>query len=153
MLRPGVRSPTNRKAGLRSAAVDGPLILYDDDCGLCKWLVQWFLWWDRRATLHTLPIQSPHADPLLGHMTPEDRLASWHLALPDGGLHSGGAAFPPLLRLLPGGRPLAALVARFPRTTDRAYRWVAGNRRTLGRPLRRSWKERAARRVAARHAR
>jgi predicted DCC family thiol-disulfide oxidoreductase YuxK len=125
-----------------------PLILYDDDCGFCKWMVQWFLLWDRKGVLRTLPIQE--ADALLGHMDPELRLESWHLALPDGSLSSGGAAFPPLLRLLPGGRPLAAAVARIPGVTDRSYRWVARNRTALSKPIRRSWKDSAARRVRAR---
>ena len=127
-----------------------PLILYDDDCGLCKWLVQWFLLWDRRRVLRTLPIQSADADPLLGHMSEEERLASWHLALPDGSVHSAGAAFPPFLRLLPGGRPFAAACARFPGATDRAYRWVARNRTALSRPIPRRFKEKAAQRVQAR---
>lgn len=127
-----------------------PVILYDDDCGLCKWLVQWFLLWDRRGVLRTLPIQSAEADPHLGHLSHEERMASWHLALPDGSVHSGGAAFPPFLRLLPGGRPFAALTARFPGATDRAYRWVARNRTALSRPIRAGWKSSAARRVAAR---
>ena len=30
-------------------------------------------------------------------------MASWHLVAPDGTIVSGGAAFEPLLRLLPGG--------------------------------------------------
>ena len=130
--------------------MDRPLILYDDDCGFCKWMVQWFLMWDRKGRLRTLPIQSPSADPLLGHMSEEDRLASWHLARPGEPLLSGGYAFPPLLRMLPGGKPLAAAFARFPNTTDRAYRWVARNRSALSKPIRRSWKQNAARRVAAR---
>lgn len=131
--------------------MDRPLILYDDDCGFCKWMVQWFLLWDRRDVLRTMPIQSPHADALLGHMTPEQRLESWHFARPGEPLASGGAAFPPLLRMLPGGKPLAAAVARIPGTTDRCYRWVARNRSTLSKPIRRSWKQSATRRVRARH--
>jgi hypothetical protein len=47
---------------------------------------------------------------------------------PDGTVYSAGAAFPPLLRLLPGGRPLAALAAAFPSLTERAYRYVARTR-------------------------
>jgi predicted DCC family thiol-disulfide oxidoreductase YuxK len=78
---------------------------------------------------------------------PEDkRLASWHLVLRSGEVRSGGAAAAPLARLLPGGRPLAALFDAFPRATERAYRWVADHRSALARlvradrdrPLRRS---------------
>ena len=128
-----------------------PVIFYDGDCGLCKWLVQWLLAWDRARELRTLPIQSPAADALLGHLSPEERLASFHLLLPDGELVSGGPAMPELLRRLPGGGPPAAPAARAPGATERGYRWIAANRTTLSRPIRRSWKESAARRVAARH--
>jgi predicted DCC family thiol-disulfide oxidoreductase YuxK len=128
-----------------------PIILYDGECGFCKWLVQWLLAWDRAGEFRTLPIQSPAADALLGHMSEEDRLGSFHLVLPDGSLVSGGPAIPELLRRLPGGGPLAAVSGRVPGPTDRAYRWIAANRSALSRPIRRSWKESAARRVAARH--
>jgi predicted DCC family thiol-disulfide oxidoreductase YuxK len=130
--------------------VERPLILYDDDCGFCNWLVQWLLAWDRQQRLRTLPIQAPEADALLGHMSEEQRYASWHLARPDAPLVSGGAAFPPLLRMLPGGAAPAAVLARFPRTIDRAYQWVAENRTTLSKPIRKSWKQSAKRRVQAR---
>ncbi len=65
-------------------------------------------------------------------MPESERLASWHLVGPDGQVRSGGAAAAPLARLLPGGRPLAALFEAFPRATDRAYRWVADHRGAFG---------------------
>jgi hypothetical protein len=65
-------------------------------------------------------------------MDEERKLASWHLVTADGRVHSAGAAFPPLLRLLPGGRPLAALTAAFPGPTERAYRYVARTRGPRG---------------------
>ena len=40
-------------------------------------------------------------------------MASWHLVV-DGDVYSGGAAAAPLLRLLPGGRPLAPSWPRSP---------------------------------------
>ena len=60
-----------------------PLILYDDDCGFCNWLVQWLLAWDREQRLATLPIQAPEAEPLLRHLSEDERMASWHLARPE----------------------------------------------------------------------
>ena len=48
---------------------------------------------------------------------------------------SAGAAFGPLLRLLPGGVPLARLAERFPSVAERGYRWVAGHRTPIGRAL------------------
>ena len=50
-------------------------------------------------------------------------------------MFSAGAAIEPLMRLLPGGRPLAALARAFPRLTERAYRLVADHRGLLGRFL------------------
>ena len=65
----------------------------------------------------------------------------------EGEVRSAGAAFPPLFRLLPGGRPLAALAARVPDATDRAYRWVAGNRSRWGSFVTDGAKRRADRRI------
>jgi predicted DCC family thiol-disulfide oxidoreductase YuxK len=62
-------------------------------------------------------------------------MASWHLVAADGGVLSAGAAAAPLLRLLPGGAPLAALAERFPAATERAYRWIADHRSALGRSI------------------
>ena len=73
-------------------------------------------------------------------------MASWHLAEPGGRVHSAGAAFAPLLRLLPGGRALAPVFERFPRASERGYRWVADRRSVLGRLV----TERAKRRADAR---
>ena len=75
-----------------------------------------------------MALQDPEADELLGGMDEERKMASWHLVTVDGRVYSAGAAFPPLLRLLPGGRPLAWLTATFPGLTERAYRYVARTR-------------------------
>ena len=108
-------------------------ILYDSDCGLCRVCVALVLAWDRRARLRPVPLDSAAADTLLGAMPAAERRASWHLVTGSGEVHSAGAAFPLLLRLLPGGRPLAGLAARLPRPTERGYRWVADHRSQIGR--------------------
>jgi len=72
---------------------------------------------------------------MLTGMPHEEQMASWHLAMPSGDVHSAGAAFPPLLRILPGGWPLAALTARFPAATEAGYAWGAGHRSTFGRVI------------------
>ena len=68
---------------------------------------------------------------LLAGMPEAEQMASWHLVHPggrngaenatdachrggDGAVRSGGAAFSPLFRLLPGGAPSARLTDRFP---------------------------------------
>jgi predicted DCC family thiol-disulfide oxidoreductase YuxK len=111
------------------------VVLYDDDCGFCKWSLNKILAWDRRGRLRTSPIQSEEGRHLLRDVPAERHLDSWHLALPSGELRSAGAAAPFLLDLLPGGRPLAALTRAFPRATDRAYRYVADHRDRLARAV------------------
>jgi predicted DCC family thiol-disulfide oxidoreductase YuxK len=100
--------------------------------------------WDRRRRLRPIALQDPEADRLLAGIPQEERMASWHFATPDGEVASAGAAFAPLLRLMPGGGPLAALAGRFPRATDRGYRWVAERRGTLGRLVTRRARRRAS---------
>lgn len=125
-------------------------ILYDRDCGFCRWSLAKVLAWDRGGRLRPVALQDPEADRLLGPMDEERKMASWHLVGPDGEVRSAGGAFPDLLRLLPGGGPFRAFAERFPGITDRAYRWVARNRSTLATPIPRRALERADARIAAR---
>jgi len=111
-------------------------VLYDEDCGFCKWSLDKILAWDRSHRLRPVPIQSDEGQRLLAGIPEERRLDSWHLADADGTVRSAGAAAPPLLDLMPGGRPLAAAGRAFPGMTERAYRGVAGNRDRLARLLR-----------------
>jgi predicted DCC family thiol-disulfide oxidoreductase YuxK len=122
-------------------------ILYDADCGLCMWLLSALLRWDRAARLQPIALQRSEADDLLQALPSAERMASWHLISPSGERHSGGAAVPALLRLLPAGRLPAAGFARFPRLTDRGYRWVAEHRSQLSKWMPSSAKQRAGLRV------
>lgn len=108
-------------------------ILYDDDCGFCKWTLDKILAWDRHRRLRPVAIQSDEGATLLASVAEERRLDSWHLILPSGEVRSAGAAAAPLVELLPAGRPLAAIFRAFPRSTERAYRAVANNRGRLAR--------------------
>src|SRR5205814_9034890 len=96
-------------------------VLYDRDCGFCRWSLDKNLAWDRRHCLRPVAIQSGEGERLLETVPPERRLDSWHLVA-DGKVLSAGAAAPPLFASLPGGRPLAALLRTFPGATERAYR-------------------------------
>jgi predicted DCC family thiol-disulfide oxidoreductase YuxK len=125
-------------------------VLYDADCGFCKWMLAALLRWDLRARLRPLALQGASADELLADLTREQRMASWHLISPVGKRRSGGAALAPLLRLLPAGRPLAAVIGRLPGPIDGAYRWVAANRTQLSRYVPARSKRRAAERVRER---
>jgi predicted DCC family thiol-disulfide oxidoreductase YuxK len=109
------------------------VLLFDADCGLCRWALARVLAWDRAGRLRPVALQSDEAAALLSSMRPTERMASWHLVTNDGRVRSGGAAVGPLARVLPFAPPVAAIAEAFPRTTDRAYRWVAVHRRALGR--------------------
>jgi predicted DCC family thiol-disulfide oxidoreductase YuxK len=103
------------------------IVLYDQDCGFCKWSIGRILAWDRAKRLRTVPIQSEEGARLLASVDPDRRLDSWHLVNGEK-LYSGGAAAAPLARLLPGGRPLAALLGAFPSAMERAYTYIARHR-------------------------
>jgi predicted DCC family thiol-disulfide oxidoreductase YuxK len=103
-------------------------VIYDADCGFCRWSLAQVLALDRERRLRPVALGTAEADGLLADISPTQRAASWHLISPDGRRESAGAAAPPLLRLLRGGRVPAAVLSRTPRLTERTYRWVADHR-------------------------
>jgi predicted DCC family thiol-disulfide oxidoreductase YuxK len=118
------------------------IVIYDDDCGFCRWSLALLLNLDREA-LRPLPLGTAEADYLLHDLTVEERNASWHVVIDPPGpdqlsfdaapaRFSAGAAFVPALRMLPRGRRLAWLAARTSGPTEHGYRWVAGHRGLLG---------------------
>ena len=111
------------------------MILFDDDCGFCRWSVVKLQRWDRGHRLRPLALQTEEASHLLGGMDPQTKMASWHLVTVDGRVHSAGDAVAPLARLLPAGAPIAALARTFPGATSAAYRWVTRHRDGLGRAV------------------
>lgn len=77
-------------------------------------------------------------------------MASFHLVMEDGTVHSAGRALTELLRILPGGRVLAAAAGAVQPLTDAAYRLVASKRDRLGPLVSDAVKRRATARIAAR---
>jgi predicted DCC family thiol-disulfide oxidoreductase YuxK len=130
--------------------VPAATLLYDSDCGFCRWSLGKVLAWDRRGRLRPVSLQSKEAERLLAGMPEEERMASWHLVGDDGQLRSAGAGIAPLLRLLPGGGPFAAAAARTPRLMERGYRLIAGHRSLWGKLVTDGAKRRADRRIAER---
>jgi predicted DCC family thiol-disulfide oxidoreductase YuxK len=126
------------------------ILLYDPDCGFCRWSLGRVLAADRRHRLKPVALGSPEADELLADLAPAEQMASWHLVAPDGRRWSAGYAAPQLLRLLPAGRAPAALLAAAPEFTDRVYRWVADHRSTFSRAIPAAAKRRADRVIARR---
>jgi predicted DCC family thiol-disulfide oxidoreductase YuxK len=127
-------------------------LLYDSDCGFCKVCVAVVLRWDREGRLRPVALGTEEANTMLAGMPEAEQMASWHLVeprcqrkvaesatilghLPEQAVFSGGTAFSPLFRLLPGGAPLALLTDRFPGAASRGYRWVADHRSAIGKPI------------------
>ena len=111
------------------------VILYDEDCGFCKWSLDKILAWDRSRRLRAVAIQSEEGRHLLAGVDPAVLLDSWHLVSTDGKLFSAGGVAAPLARILPWGRPLAAVLGAFPQLTEAAYGYIAGHRHRWARLL------------------
>ena len=110
-------------------------VLYDEDCGFCRWSTHRLKAWDARRRLTFAAIQSPRGAELL-HAVPEaERLDSMHAVTRDGRVWSGGQAVRVILAELPGGSVPASIAAAFPDATGWIYRLVARHRERLGRLL------------------
>jgi predicted DCC family thiol-disulfide oxidoreductase YuxK len=127
-------------------------VLYDLDCGFCRWSMGRLLAWDRAGRVRPLAIQSAEGQRLLSNLTPGQRLASAHAIDAAGRRTSGGDALAPIAAVLPGGAPLAALGRRAPWLARAGYRAVAGRRSLLGRLVSDAAKARADERIAQRSA-
>jgi predicted DCC family thiol-disulfide oxidoreductase YuxK len=121
------------------------------DCGFCRWSLAKLLAWDRRRRLQPVALQSKRGRELTADLGEGQRMSSWHLVVGENRV-SGGFAAAPLLRMLPGGTPLAALLDCFPQTTERAYGWIVAHRHALGRLISSGAAERARTRVQSRTA-
>jgi predicted DCC family thiol-disulfide oxidoreductase YuxK len=131
---------------------NGWVVLYDPDCGFCRWSLGWVLAREPGHVLRPLALGTPEADELLHDLTPAQRAASFHLVEPGGRRLSAGAAAPPLLRLLRGGRGPAAVLATAPKATERAYRFVANHRSWFGKLVSARAKARADQLIVRRQA-
>ena len=132
-------------------------VLYDDDCGFCRWTVVELRSLDRRRRLEFVPLQHAAAHPERPELA---RLArtyplseSIHVLRPDGGVRHGGGAMFELLDALPGGwllRPWARLPGA-EATVDAIYRLLARNRAGIGRLLAATGRRAAVCDLDARH--
>jgi predicted DCC family thiol-disulfide oxidoreductase YuxK len=127
-------------------------VLYDRDCGFCRWSMGRLLAWDRAGRVRPLAIQSAEGQRLLADLTPEQRLASAHAIDPAGRRTSGGDALASIAAVLPGGAPLSALGRRAPGLARTGYRAVAGRRSLLGKLVSDAAMARADERIAQRSA-
>ena len=113
------------------------VLVYDADCGFCRWCVARVLGLDRDRRVRPVALQSEEGRRLTAALEPQVAEASWHLATADGRLLSAGAVVPELADLLPRGGAVASLARRVPGTIDRAYRFGAGHRDRFGAVTRR----------------
>jgi predicted DCC family thiol-disulfide oxidoreductase YuxK len=125
-------------------------VLYDHDCGFCRWSIGRLLAWDRAGRLRPLAIQSGEGQRLLADLTPAQRLATAHAVDAAGRRTSGGDAMAPIAAVLLAGAPLAALARRAPSLARAGYRAVAGRRSVFGRLVSDAAKARADQRIARR---
>ena len=127
----------------RTSSSDSPeraSLLYDADCGLCKFVVARVLELDRARRLRPIALQDPRAAELLPGLGGEERLRSFHLVASSGAMHSAGEG---LAELVP-------LLRRFPRLSSRLYWLVAGNRDRLGKLIPGFARRQADRRIVSR---
>jgi predicted DCC family thiol-disulfide oxidoreductase YuxK len=132
--------------------VERALVLYDVDCGFCRWVLGILLAWDARGALRPVAIQDEEGQRLLARLPEEERLQSWHLAFPEGRLESAGPALAHLFDLLPAGAPVAFLARLLGPVTDWSYDTLAANRAVPGRMLPTSAVRRATERIRERSA-
>jgi predicted DCC family thiol-disulfide oxidoreductase YuxK len=113
-------------------------VLYDDDCGFCRWSVGQLRPLDRHRRFEFVPLQhaTDHPDrPELAELArTRDLSAVIHVVRPDGAARGGGGAMLEILDALPGGwllRPWA-LLPGVERVVDFGYRLVADRRNQIG---------------------
>lgn len=115
--------------------MDPVTVLFDEDCGPCRWSADKLRVWDSEDALRFVGIRSPGGARILQGMDMDTRMASWHAAASNGAVWSAGAAIPVVVRRLRGGAPIAWLAETFPETAERLYRWVSTHRVEISRFL------------------
>jgi predicted DCC family thiol-disulfide oxidoreductase YuxK len=109
------------------------IVLYDADCGFCRWAMACALGRDRRRALVAVPIQSQLGAQLLAELSPGERLEAAHVVRDDGTRDSGGVAAAEVLGALPQTRALGWIARRLPAPTAALYGLVAAHRHGFGR--------------------
>jgi len=117
-------------------------ILYDADCGFCRWSVARLLHLDSDKVLQPLTIQSAEGQTLLASIPEAERLDSAHCIDATGKVTSGGDAFAVVAERIPWLRPAAGPARLAPGLIRAGYRLVADNRRLFSHwmtPTRLAW--------------
>lgn len=109
------------------------IVLYDNDCGFCRWSIAWALRHDAGKRLIAVPIQSPLGAELLAELDEGERLRSAHVIDEAGARRSGGAAAADVLSELAPTRAFGRLANLAPGPTSSLYGFVASHRHGVGR--------------------
>jgi len=110
-----------------------PVLLYDADCRLCRFVARVVLRLDRHDELGLLPLHDDDAAELLVDVSERVRPETWRLVAKGEDVGYGRGAVE-LLRAMRLTRPAARMLAALPPSLlDRLYVVVARNRRRLGR--------------------
>jgi predicted DCC family thiol-disulfide oxidoreductase YuxK len=122
---------------MTAAGTTHHVVIYDGECPLCQTAVRWLRARVPAETLEPLPCQDPARAERFPQVSREACLEAVQLVTPAGGVLSGDAAVPALLRLTGGWGWLGYLLdlpgLRMFRPT--VYRWIARNRLSLSRVL------------------
>ena len=111
-----------------------PVLLYDAECRLCRFVARTVARLDRRSELLLLPFREEAASPLLEGVPAEARYDTWRLVAERGSWSGYGRGAVQLLRAMRLTRPAARVAELVPSgMLDRLYRVVARNRGRLGR--------------------
>ena len=110
------------------------LVLYDGNCGFCRWSVTLAGRLDKRERLEPVALQTPGVLERFGVPRAEAEKAL-HVVAPDGSVHKAGNALRVMASELPWVWPLRFLwlIPGFSWLADRAYFLVANNRGRLAR--------------------
>jgi len=120
-----------------------PIVIYDADCRLCETSRRWSERWARKGrspvALRFLHFEEPDAVRLQPDLDAIGCLNAFRFLDEEGRASIGAAAAVQIMRRLPGGRPLAWLIA-LPgvwKLTVWSYQWIAAHRyRLFGRTTR-----------------
>ena len=111
-----------------------PVLLYDADCRVCRFVARTALRLDRRNELAVVPLQDDEARSFLQQLPTAERLASWRLVRRDRSLAGYGAGLSELLGSMWLTRALGRAVSVVPdRVLDTLYEQAARRRGRLGR--------------------
>jgi predicted DCC family thiol-disulfide oxidoreductase YuxK len=118
------------------------IVLYDAECGFCRWAMAWAMRRDRDRQIVAVPIQSALGGELLADLPADERLTSAHVVL-EGRRRSGGDGAADVLSALPSLRLIGRLGHALPAVSASLYDFVAARRHRVGRLVGRQARRRA----------